>query len=294
MRFCPKCGKETAKEAIACPICGFDTVCQMSLEEQKQAALGVLEAIDAICRENGFAYSLAYGTLLGAVRHGGFIPWDDDIDIMMPRADYLRFVEYCKNHGTSFALASAFTDPGYGYVFAKACDTDTVVITDNMRWRKNGVQVDIFPIENLGGDKETAKKRFRKRQFQREMLVAWNWKWFGRNKRKSIVHNAAKLMFFLASRFASNKALLCSVNDYYGQFTSEECAYAGIVCGAYRMREIMPADVYREYTDILFEGKTFRSITKYDEYLTITYGDYMQLPPVEKRVTHHNFKAYRP
>ena len=114
------------------------------MDEIKKVSVDVLSSIDQICRENNFTYSLGYGTLLGAVRHGGFIPWDDDIDIVMPRADYEKFILYCKQHATPFALACNELDSKYGYVYAKACDTNTVVIPDNMRWAKNGIQVDIF------------------------------------------------------------------------------------------------------------------------------------------------------
>ena len=266
---------------------------ELTLQEQKDVAVSVLSEIDEICRKNNFIYSLAYGTLLGAIRHNGFIPWDDDIDIMMPREDYLRFIDYCKNNKTNFELASSFTDPDYGYIFSKACDKETIVIPGNMKWKKHGIQVDIFPIENLGDDIDAAKKEFMKKRFQRQLLVAWNWERFEKNKNKSFSYNTAKFIFFVMSRFASNKRLAKSIHNYYGRFTYEKKQYGGIVCGAYQKREIMPMHIYEEYTDVIFEGKHFKAIAKYDEYLTIVYGDYMKLPPEEKRVTHHNFKAYR-
>jgi lipopolysaccharide cholinephosphotransferase len=265
---------------------------ELSLQESKAVGLKVLLEIDKICRENDITYSLSYGTLLGAVRHGGFIPWDDDIDIMMPRKDYLNFIEYCKNNETPFSLASFSTDDDYGYMFAKACDKSTTLILENMKWSKDGVWVDIFPVENLGNDKQTAKKRFRKKRFARELLVAWNWKHYKKNKYKSLMYNVAKFIFFLMSRFASNKRLLKSINKYYNQFYDESTKYTGIVCGTYRSREIMESSVYDEYTDIVFEGEKFRTISKYHEYLSIVYGDYMQLPPQEKRVCPHDFKTY--
>ena len=265
---------------------------ELSLQEHKEVGLKVLLAIDKICRENDIVYSLSYGTLLGAVRHGGFIPWDDDLDIMMPRADFLKFIEYCKSNETPFSLASFGTDDKFGYMFAKACDKGTTLVSDNMKWSKDGVQVDIFPIENLGDDKETAIKRFNKKRFARELLVAWNWKHYEKNPNKSLTYNVARLIFYIMSRFVSNKRLLKSINKYYNKFIGETPKFAGIVSGAYRSREIMESSIYAEYTDIVFEGEKFRTISKYHEYLTVVYGDYMQLPPEDKRVAPHDFKVY--
>ena len=265
---------------------------ELSFDELKSTAFDVLCEIDKICNENGFLYSLAYGTLLGAVRHQGFIPWDDDIDIMMPRADYLKFIDYCKNNETAFKIASVETDPEYGYIFAKACDDRTVIHYENAKWNRYGVQVDIFPIDDLGSDLAQAKKRFGARRFQRELLVAWNWKTCKWNKSRSFSFNIFRLAFYCLSRFASNRALASSIKKYYEDPAFENSDYVGIVCGAYRDREVMPASIYKEYTELPFENKKFRVIAEYDQYLTAVYGDYMQLPPEEKRVPRHNFKVY--
>ena len=265
---------------------------ELSLQEQKQVALDILSEIDEICKKNRFKYSLAYGTLLGAVRHKGFIPWDDDIDIMMPRADYEKFIEYCKYEHTGFSLASYATDPQYGYIFSKACDKGTVVVPQNMKWKKHGIQVDIFPIEKLGKDLQAAKRKYASKRFAQELFVAWNWQRFEKNPHKTLPWNVAKFGMFCISRFVSNKRLIKSIHHHYRNPSFEDGEYVGIICGAYRQREIMHSSIYEEYEDIVFEGKTFRSISKWHEYLTTVYGDYMQLPPEEKRVTHHSFKAY--
>ncbi len=269
------------------------TMKELTLLDQKEIAFRILSELDDICEQNGFTYSLAYGTLLGAVRHQGFIPWDDDIDIMMPRKDYLNFIEYCKTHETPFELASVETDPAYGYLFAKACDPHTVLVPGNVRWQKYGVQVDIFPIEHLGSNRTEAKQNADKRRFQRELLVATNWKGFLWNERRSFLFNCVKFLFFLMGRFASPSALAASIKNFYEPLQKEDCEYVGIVCGAYRDREIMHRSIYEQYIDIPFESGVFKAIAKYDEYLRLIYGDYMQLPPEKDRVPQHNFKVYK-
>ena len=121
----------------------------IELDQLKKIELGILQEVHNVCIEQGLRYSLAGGTLLGAVRHGGFIPWDDDIDIMMPRPDYNKLIEYCMNNETPFRLVSTETEKGYGYIFAKAVDQKTFIIEQNGN-RGNadmGVYVDIFPID---------------------------------------------------------------------------------------------------------------------------------------------------
>ena len=104
----------------------------IDLEEMKKIELRTMEEIDSICKANGFRYSLCGGTLLGAVRHKGFIPWDDDIDIFMPRQDYDAFVKYCVENETPFALLCTETNSDYGYIYAKAIAKDTFIVENSV------------------------------------------------------------------------------------------------------------------------------------------------------------------
>lgn len=267
---------------------------QISDDELKQIEFKILKEIHEICVANGLRYSLCGGTLLGAVRHKGFIPWDDDIDIFMPRPDYNKFIAYCLSNETRFRLVSTEADPKYSYLFAKAIDPNTVIqeLNGNRNDVELGVFVDIFPIDGLGDTYEQAKKNFKKSSFNRELLVAYNWKKFFRSKTHSVIYEPIRFAFYLMSRLSNSKKLIDRIQSTYPSKSFDESQYAGVICGGYRQKEILPTKIYAEFDKMLFEGQEFMTIKNWEAYLGSIYGNFMQLPPEEKRVTHHTFKAY--
>lgn len=268
---------------------------EIQLDELKRIELNLLIKIDAICKQFGWKYSLCGGTLLGAIRHKGFIPWDDDVDIAMPREDYENFLNYVVEHGQeqNMKIVSTKTSKSYAYLAAKVCDTNTVMTEDNFERGdlKMGVYVDIFPIDGLGQEAE-AKKHFRATRFERELLVAKNWKRFFRSKTHAWYIEPIRFAFWIMSRFVSTPQLVKRVESYYEQFPLDKSKYAAVVCGSYREKEILPTDILNAFTEVEFEGHRFMAFKEYDAYLKSIYGDYMKLPPKEKQVTHHMFKAY--
>lgn len=267
---------------------------QVTQTEAKQILLSVLQDIKKICEENGFRYTLIYGTLLGAVRHRGFIPWDDDLDIAMPRPDYQRFVEYCRTHETPFALKCIETDPRYGYLFAKACDRGTVLVEHhgNRHGVDFGLYVDIFPIDGLGDSPADAQRALRSMRFERELLVAAQWQHFFKSTTNPWYYEPIRLFFFLVSRFVSHEKIIKRVTRKYSEIDVEHAKYVGIMCGAYRNREVMEHDTYMEFCDAEFEEIDVRVLKNSDTYLKTIYKDYMTLPPEEKRVARHSFSVY--
>jgi len=267
---------------------------KISLEELKKIELNTLIDVHNLCEELGLRYSLAGGTLLGAIRHGGFIPWDDDIDIIMPRTDYNKLIEYCQNNTTPFRLVCNETVNTYGYLFAKAVNPNTVIIEDTIN-RSNvemGIYVDIFPVDGLADDFESAKEKFNEHRIRRELLVAYNWKHFFRSKTRSIIYEPIRLACYIISRFIDPQKMINKIQKQYAPENFDKCKYSASICGVYRTKEIIETQVYSEYRDIVFEGKTFKAMKNCEIYLEHLYGDYMQLPPEDKRVSHHMFKAY--
>lgn len=264
-------------------------------KEVKQIELDILEYVHNFCEENGLKYIMNYGTLIGAVRHKGFIPWDDDIDIAMPRKDYEIFLKYVMEHGKeqSVRIVSPKTSSCYAYLAAKVCDTNTIMEEENFKrdGLEMGVYVDVFPIDGLG-TKSEAKKNFNATRFERELLVARNWKRFFRSKTHAWYIEPVRFAFWIMSRFVSTSKLVDRVETYYAKFPVEKSQCAAVVCGSYREKEILPAEVLNTFSEVEFEGKQFMAFEKYDDYLSSIYGDYMKLPPKDKQVSHHMFKAY--
>ena len=267
---------------------------EIQLDELKQIELRILKQIHNVCAQQGLRYFLVGGTLLGAIRHNGFIPWDDDIDIGMPRADYERFIDYCSTNPVPFQVICNRLNKDYGYLFAKAMDPNTVLVekTGNRCGVELGVFVDVFPMDGLGDTQDEAVANLNKTRFNREMLVAANWKKFSRSKTRAIYYEPIRLAFYCMSRMSSFGKLIRKIESRYAVDGFDKSNYVGCVCGAYRNKEIVEREVFSEYVDVPFEDAVFKCPKQFDRYLSNIYGNYMQLPPEEKRVTHHSFDAY--
>ena len=264
---------------------------ELTLNEIKDVELSILSELDKICQENDLRYWLTAGTLLGAIRHKGFIPWDDDIDILMPRKDYMLLIDFFKHNQTSINLISHESNDDYYRLFAKACDNSTLII-DNQVDVNNynaGVWVDIFPIDGLGDDYKQATKIFKKTKFKRSVLIASIWKHFFRSKTKSIIYEPIRFFFYIIAKFSNKKKLIQKIEKHYINIDFDSSKYCGCVCGNYGVIE---KKLFDETIDAEFEGKNFKIIKDYDSYLTYLYGDYMKLPPEEKQKTHHDYTAF--
>ena len=265
----------------------------IDLKELKHIELDLLVHVHEICEREKFRYSLGGGTLLGAVRHKGFIPWDDDIDIMMPRPDYEAFIDYCLTNDTPFGIQCFENDKNYVDLSAKIYDPTTVLQCDSIENSDQiGVSIDVFIIDGLGNSVKEARKAFNATAFKRELLVAAQWKHYFKSKTRAWYYEPIRFAFFLLSRGVNKSKLFDKIQNKYKKIDFDNVEYAAAVGGAYREREIVPQTVFTEYIDLPFEEHRFKAISAYDTYLTSIYGKYMELPPIEKRVSHHLFTAY--
>ena len=251
----------------------------MTEEEQRRVLLDILSYVDKVCSENNLKYWISYGTLLGAIRHNGFIPWDDDIDVNMPRADYNRFIEITKDE-KKYKTLTVMKTKGYNYPFAKVIDSSTYVVEyENKIIDEMGVYIDIFPIDNFGNDIEEAKKECRKIN-----KLTWRvWGFYGISWKKNGIKGLVLKSLGIKRLY---KNLLKEIHK------NSDSIYVGIDFYRDEHMLIYKNEWFEKTTKHIFEGRMFNIPERYDEFLTCLYGDYMKLPPKEQRVTLHNMECY--
>lgn len=253
---------------------------EMTLEERKAVSLEILLQIDGICKQNGIRYYLAYGSLIGAVRHKGFIPWDDDIDIWMPYSDYKKF-ETVVGESDKYYLLKAFDSVNWGHPFSKFCKSNTLIVDEPEsgvgKPVKRGVAVDIFPLfecEKANVDKLINLKQMIDRTFRYEHSYAM-----------SKLKKCALGLF----------ACIGKTNRYYcNKFLRLACGLKGeeyFAPSPYLDKDVHDINLFDDM-QISFEGHDFNAPQGFDRILTAIYGDYMTPPPDAERKTNHNVKAY--
>ena len=252
----------------------------ISIEERKVVQLEMLKEIDAFCRKNNIKYSLAFGTLLGAVRHKGFIPWDDDVDIMMPLPDMLRFKEIF--HSKSMAYCDLDTDKYFQFAFARIANTSTYSQT-GLICESYGICIDLYPVVAIPFDIESQTLYFNK-ACQLEKYCDFLNKWRSRAIRYLPVKS---IPFYRGSvRKLSNHL------RYSYQYEKSKMFY--IIAGPINLHHTMTYnfDMFSKTIEMEFEGILFQVISEYDKFLSLRYGDYMTPPPEDKRHPYHGFQNF--
>ena len=267
---------------------------ELSLSERKTYALEVLVELDNICRKYNLRYSLAAGTMIGAIRHKGFIPWDDDIDILMLREDYEKLRAILTEVNNPICRWMSYdTDKDYGYFFAKVIHKQTRVV-DPFCNRKNaplGVSVDIFPVDYLGENMNEATKRFKHADFWTYLLIACNWSHYFKSQFRSWFVEPLRFGLFVITRPITTSYLIKKINKICQIPTHSENGYYGMIMFGGKGC-IYEKDFYNKLIDVEFEGMKFKCLKDFDIMLRAVYGNYMELPPPDKRVPPHQIKAF--
>jgi len=263
-------------------------VTELTLGELREVQLGILSQLDRLCRAKGLTYYLAFGTLLGAVRHGGYIPWDDDIDVMMPREDYRRLVQvFASTAGPHLFLGSAQTQADWPLAYAKVSDRRTQLWEPFEEPVALGVNIDVFPLDRL-----PSSPRALRAQTMVLRLLRW----------------ALELRYISAERgrawhhplaISIGKPILRRVPMRVLVRALERTAASA---GGPRPDDLVGVRVgYTDWSiprscldpagDVVFEGQRFPAPRDPDRVLTAVYGDYRTLPPEDQRVSEHAFTA---
>ena len=260
------------------PLCGD----KMTLNDIHDRLLEMLQAFDAFCREHEIKYFLYWGTLLGAVRHKGFIPWDDDVDIIMLREDYEKFVTYSQI-SDEFLIVSNKNSHGYFHPFmhCNVSDTKTIMMSNTMhKLTGKGLCLDIIPLDYVPEDPEEQKKMLSKIMNWRRLLSILLYR---RHPVKGISSFIKVTISKFLSLFLSEMALVKKIQKYASKYKNKTNCCAQLYLGTLY---VFDAELFSKGMESDFEHVQFRIPEKYDEILRIFYGDYMKIPPKEDRLDH--------
>ena len=263
-----------------------------SIEELKHIQLDILIAFHQFCIEHNIKYSLAGGTLIGAIRHKGFIPWDDDIDVYLLREDYEKLnAAFPSAFNDKFILVTRERDCKWNRAYGKLYDSRTVMKEHALNtYKQLGVGIDVFPIDDVPDEQSEWDSYNRKRKLLRDIYTI-------KSLQFSTKRSAEKNVLIFISRILlwpfSFRFLSTMIDKYSQKYNGKGYTHVYENClGVYNSKYPWKKSDLENVIDTEFEGHTVKIMKGYEDYLTCIYGDYMKLPPVEKRNTHHHFDAF--
>lgn len=262
----------------------------MSIEELREIQLRILSEVATYCKRNGIKYFLCGGSLLGAVRHNGYIPWDDDIDIALLRSDYEKLVADFNTDSTLYTLYTSENKEDYPYPFAKISYNNSILVEENDVLPFNiGVNIDIFPIDTVPEEDKLQRDLIKSIMKKRNVL---NLKSIVVNKERKCYKNAILKVGKFFYKLKSTKSIVNDIIKLAKMYESQSSNLAGIIVWGYGEREIVSKNIFNDVISMKFEGYEYDVPVGYHDWLTSVYGDYLVLPPLDKQSSHHAFKAY--
>ena len=259
--------------------------------DQKKISLELLEYFDKVCREHDIKYSLTGGTLLGAVRHSAFIPWDDDVDVFLARPEYEKLEKAFDNEGKRFIFANKNTQNSFNFVYSRILDTKTYITeSPNTRNAGTGLFLDICVVDGLPRNNLIRKIHIK---YMRILVRCC----------RATIHNADKAYHRKGRLFVLMKGIVRKLTTHQfwnrrmekamNRYSFEKSKYVGNFTSQYGSREMLHKEAFDSYNDIWFEDHQYMVCKGYQEYLERIYGkNYMKLPPKAKQKGHHVYKAY--
>ena len=257
----------------------------------QERMLEILGVIDGICRKHGISYWLSGGSMLGAVRHHGFIPWDDDVDLAMPRDDYEKFLKIAPRLlSSNLQIVNYRTDPKYQYYITRIRDIETKVeeVRIGNHYRYTNASIDIFPLDGTPNTLWIRKIYFLRVMMHRALMSLCYKDSIDRSRKRG---KFEQVFLAIMERLPIEKIFdpykeKCKIDKIMRKNKIEDSDNIGCLMGAYRTNQIVPKRYFGKGKMYSFETLTLRGPELYDEYLTQMYGDYMKLPPKESQKVH--------
>lgn len=258
----------------------------------QQVDLEITNEIVKICTKHNIEYFITSGTMLGAIRHRGFIPWDDDIDIGMMRDQYEKFLSVAeKELPQNLKLVTFMNSPEYHYYISRVVDTDTLIEEERMAdgEKETHVSVDVYAIDGSPNSVILRKIYYFKVMYHRALMSLCYKNSIDRKRKRGFLE---KILLYIMERIPVEKMTTpykqkCKIDKLLKSNDVYKSKYIGDLMGAYRTKEMMPAEYFGKGAMYTFENTVFRGPEKYHEYLTHMYGDYMELPPEPSRRNHY-------
>lgn len=254
----------------------------------RQKLIEMMAFFHDFCVKNNIKYYALGGTMLGAARHNGMIPWDDDIDVGIPRSDYNRLIELLNKQSFNiYKIAFPGDGTDYPYLYAKLYDSSTTLVEKLRSPFKRGLFIDIFPLDGLCDDEKMISKKFR---YVRRKIMFYVSSMTCIRKNRGVLKNLTVILTRCIPNFLYNrKRNAIKINELCQSFGFDEKKYGGNFFGHWGLKEIMNNSIMGTPTLYKFENIYIYGVEDYDGYLTRLYGDWKTLPPKEKRITIHDF-----
>ena len=257
---------------------------EVDLKTLQNIELEILDEFVRICEKHHLKYFLMAGTALGAIRHHGFIPWDDDIDVGMPREDYEKLIKIASSDLRSdYFFQNYHSEKNCGLIFGKIRKSNTI-LSENYSHHidmHQGVWIDIFPYDNIGLEPKVSKIDSALIMILKNIYIVKCGYKMPENRSKYL------LPFYYLTKmiavFFSYKFLITKLDHLMKKRNTQASKYVYPRGSGYGSRDIMSKEVIENLIEVDFEGRKLKIFKEYDHYLTSIYGDYMQLPPVDKR-----------
>ena len=269
---------------------------ELNIEQIHKATLGIVEKLIEICDKINVNYYVAYGSLIGVVRHKGLIPWDDDFDVVMLRDDYEKFCDYCiknENKLKPFKLLSRKCEKKYPYNIARLNNMNYKAVYDNVQGYESGIFIDIYPLDGAGSDVDKVLKKVEKKKSNLFRITLWS---IDDHYTKSTYNKWYRsiIKYFVRgySKVRGAKHFLDKMENFKNLYDINNSRYIAEMTWDSGLT-LYEKSWFDKYIYMDFENLKVKVPIGYDDFLRCHYGDYMKFPPKEEQVPHHEYKVYQ-